>query len=113
MIRRPPRSTLFPYTTLFRSNLPKDLDDQGRQDCVRFLLKFQQLTGPVMAKGLEDTSFYHFNRFIALNEVGGAPDQFGVGLDVFHHHNALQAEHWPHTMFASATHDTKRGEDLR
>ena len=90
-----------------------DLDEGGRRDCLRFIMRFQQLTGPVMAKGLEDTAFYHFNRFISLNEVGGDPDHFGTSLELFHRENAWRAEHWPHTLLATATHDTKRGEDLR
>lgn len=92
---------------------PQDLDEGGRQDCCRFVMKFQQLTGPVMAKGLEDTTFYCFNRFISLNEVGGSPDHFGTSLELFHRENAWRAEHWPHTLLATSTHDTKRGEDLR
>jgi (1->4)-alpha-D-glucan 1-alpha-D-glucosylmutase len=92
---------------------PRDLDPDARKDCRQFVMKFQQLTGPVMAKGLEDTVFYNFNRFISLNEVGGAPDQFGTSLEVFHQRNQWRAEYWPHTLLATATHDTKRGEDLR
>ena len=92
---------------------PEDLNEGGRQDCRRFVMKFQQLTGPVMAKGLEDTTFYCFNRFISLNDVGGSPDHFGTSLELFHQENAWRAEHWPHTLLATATHDTKRGEDLR
>jgi (1->4)-alpha-D-glucan 1-alpha-D-glucosylmutase len=98
---------------LLLGNFPEDLDDSGRQQCLEFVLRFQQLTGPAMAKGLEDTTFYSHNRFIALNEVGGAPDHFGTTLDSFHQQNASRAEHWPHTMLATSTHDTKRGEDLR
>ncbi|HSO59539.1 MAG TPA: malto-oligosyltrehalose synthase [Desulfobacterales bacterium] len=78
-----------------------------------FVLRFQQLTGPVMAKGAEDTSFYCFNRMICLNEVGGNPGEFGTAPDAFHAFcGRIQAE-WPQTMLASATHDTKRGEDTR
>ena len=66
-----------------------------------------------MAKGLEDTAFYRYNRFVALNEVGGHPDQFGVSLAAFHKANAQRAEHWPHAMLGTSTHDTKRGEDTR
>ena len=77
------------------------------------VMKFQQLTGPAMAKGLEDTAFYRFNRLISLNEVGGDPGKFGVSLEEFHTANLATAEHWPRTMLASATHDTKRGEDVR
>jgi (1->4)-alpha-D-glucan 1-alpha-D-glucosylmutase len=76
-------------------------------------MKFQQLTGPAMAKGLEDTAFYRFNRLISLNEVGSDPAKFGVTVAEFHEANAAIARQWPHTLLASATHDTKRGEDAR
>ena len=66
-----------------------------------------------MAKGVEDTAFYRFNRFVALNEVGGAPDPFGIAPSLFQKANAQRAEHWPHAMLATATHDAKRGEDAR
>jgi (1->4)-alpha-D-glucan 1-alpha-D-glucosylmutase len=78
-----------------------------------FLMRFQQFTSPVMAKGLEDTAFYCYNRMIGLNEVGGSPDRKGVTLQEFHEYCAkLQAEH-PYTMNTLATHDTKRGDDVR
>jgi (1->4)-alpha-D-glucan 1-alpha-D-glucosylmutase len=74
--------------------------------------QFQQLTGPVMAKGVEDTAFYRYYRLIALNEVGGDPSRFGVTPDEFH--RAIEARHrWPDAMLASTTHDTKRSEDVR
>lgn len=92
---------------------PKDLDEEGLTACRQFVMKFQQLTAPVMAKGLEDTAFYNYNRLISLNEVGGSPDQFGFSLHSFHEQNRLRTEHWPHSLLATATHDTKRGEDLR
>jgi (1->4)-alpha-D-glucan 1-alpha-D-glucosylmutase len=76
-------------------------------------MRFQQLTGPVMAKGLEDTTFYNFNRLISVNEVGGNPDSFGNSVDDFHRYNLQKSAHWPHSMLATATHDTKRGEDVR
>jgi (1->4)-alpha-D-glucan 1-alpha-D-glucosylmutase len=78
-----------------------------------FTLKFQQLTGPVMAKGLEDTTCYVYNRFVAVNEVGGSPAEFGISVDEFHRGNRLRAEQWPHSMLATSTHDTKRSEDVR
>jgi (1->4)-alpha-D-glucan 1-alpha-D-glucosylmutase len=90
-----------------------ELDEAGLKNAREFAMKFQQLTGPTMAKGLEDTSFYRFNRLISLNEVGGDPGKFGVTLAEFHESNAAAASHWPHSMLASATHDTKRGEDTR
>ena len=76
-------------------------------------MRLQQFSGPVMAKGVEDTAFYRYNRFLALNEVGGAPDRFGLTPAPFHKANAARAERWPHAMLATATHDTKRGEDAR
>src|SRR5438477_7688176 len=78
-----------------------------------FALKFQQLTGPVMAKGLEDTVCYVYNRFISLNEVGGFPKEFGTSLVEFHAENLKRAERWPASMLATSTHDTKRSEDVR
>jgi (1->4)-alpha-D-glucan 1-alpha-D-glucosylmutase len=78
-----------------------------------FLLRFQQFTSPVMAKGLEDTTFYCFNRMIGLNEVGGSPDLNGISIAQFHEYNAkMQAEH-PLTMTTLSTHDTKRADDVR
>jgi (1->4)-alpha-D-glucan 1-alpha-D-glucosylmutase len=76
-------------------------------------MKVQQFSGPVMAKGVEDTAFYRYNRFLALNEVGGAPERFGLAPALFHKANAARAQNWPHAMLATATHDTKRGEDNR
>jgi (1->4)-alpha-D-glucan 1-alpha-D-glucosylmutase len=76
-------------------------------------MTLQQFSGPVMAKGVEDTAFYRYNRFVALNEVGGAPQRFGVAASVLHNANAARAQRWPHAMLATGTHDTKRGEDNR
>lgn len=78
-----------------------------------FVMKFQQLTGPVMAKGLEDTAFYVYNRLVALNEVGGDPDRFAVSLAEFHRANEERQRHFPHAMLATSTHDSKRSEDVR
>jgi (1->4)-alpha-D-glucan 1-alpha-D-glucosylmutase len=78
-----------------------------------FALKLQQILGPVMAKGLEDTAFYVYNRLVSLNEVGGKPEHFGNTVASFHEANALRAQRWPRTLLATATHDTKRGEDIR
>jgi (1->4)-alpha-D-glucan 1-alpha-D-glucosylmutase len=85
----------------------------SRHSVVRFAMRVQQYSGPVMAKGLEDTAFYRYNRFVALNEVGGSPDQFGVSLASFHCINDRRAAQFPHTMLGTSTHDTKRGEDTR
>ena len=85
----------------------------SRTAALRLAMTLQQFSGPVMAKGVEDTAFYRFNRFVALNEVGGAPERFGIAPSVLHKANAARAQHWPHAMLATATHDTKRGEDNR
>ncbi|MGE0746828.1 MAG: malto-oligosyltrehalose synthase [Rhodospirillales bacterium] len=84
-----------------------------RAAVLRAAMKFQQYTGPVMAKSLEDTVFYRHNRLLSLNEVGGEPRQFGVASAAFHQANRQRARQWPHAMLATATHDTKRGEDAR
>jgi (1->4)-alpha-D-glucan 1-alpha-D-glucosylmutase len=76
-------------------------------------LRFQQLTGPAMAKGVEDTAFYRFHRLVALNEVGGDPQEFGLSIADFHRASRATLEHHPSTMLASSTHDTKRSEDVR
>jgi (1->4)-alpha-D-glucan 1-alpha-D-glucosylmutase len=78
-----------------------------------FTLKFQQLSGPVMAKGLEDTACYVYNRFVSVNEVGGTPAEFGIGLEEFHHGNLERAQDWPYSMLTTSTHDSKRSEDVR
>ncbi len=96
---------------LFR--FPENLDDAGRAEHAHFVLKFQQTTGPVMAKGLEDTVFYLYNRLAALNEVGGEPQRFGMRVEEFHRQNAERLERWPATLLATSTHDTKRSEDVR
>ncbi len=82
-------------------------------EVIRFATRFQQISGPISAKGIEDTAFYRYNRLIALNEVGGDPELFGLDAEAFHRFNGDHAAHWPHAMLASATHDTKRGEDAR
>jgi len=79
----------------------------------RFALKVQQFTGPVMAKSLEDTAFYQFHRLLALNEVGGDPASRGLTIPAFHAAMRARAKEWPQGMTATATHDTKRGEDAR
>ncbi|MEV8513576.1 malto-oligosyltrehalose synthase [Dactylosporangium sp. NPDC051484] len=75
--------------------------------------RFQQLTGAVMAKGVEDTAMYRWNRFIALNEVGGDPSRYGVAPEEFHEAAAHRHRRWPAGMTTLSTHDTKRGEDVR
>jgi (1->4)-alpha-D-glucan 1-alpha-D-glucosylmutase len=80
---------------------------------LRFAMKFQQYTGPVQAKGIEDTAFYRYNVLASLSEVGGDPQRFGGAAAQFHEANRRRLANWPGTMLATATHDTKRGEDAR
>jgi (1->4)-alpha-D-glucan 1-alpha-D-glucosylmutase len=89
---------------------------QGREaEFLRFVMRWQQFTGPVMAKGLEDTAFYVHNSLVSMNEVGGDPLREALPLDVqaFHLFNQERQARWPHTLNATSTHDTKRGEDVR
>ena len=76
-------------------------------------VRFQQTSGMVMAKGVEDTAFYRFTRLGSLTEVGGDPDEFSVDVDAFHGAQARRLANWPAAMTAASTHDTKRGEDVR
>lgn len=89
------------------------LSEEDRSAWLYFLMRLQQYTGPLMAKGVEDTVFYIYNRLISLNEVGASLDHFGLTVEKFHCFNQELAAQWPHTMNATATHDTKRGEDTR
>ncbi len=92
---------------------PKDFSDADKAEWLDFVMRFQQITGPVMAKGVEDTAFYVYNRFVSLNEVGGMPERFGTPLETFHGQNIERMKSWPHAMIATATHDTKRSADVR
>jgi (1->4)-alpha-D-glucan 1-alpha-D-glucosylmutase len=89
------------------------IDDEQKKHWLDFVMRFQQLTGPLMAKGFEDTVLYVYNRLISLNEVGGDPGRFGISTEEFHNFNLQRQADWPLTMNATATHDTKRGEDAR
>jgi malto-oligosyltrehalose synthase/4-alpha-glucanotransferase len=80
---------------------------------ITFYKRLMQFTGPLMAKGVEDTLMYTFNRFIGSNEVGDSPEVFGIAVDDFHQEMIKRQQNWPLTLNASATHDTKRGEDAR
>lgn len=91
----------------------EELTEEERRECIDFVMKFQRLTGPLMAKGFEDTCLYIFNRLISLNEVGGDPASFGTSLHQFHDFCLSRLDTAPHAMNASSTHDTKRGEDVR
>ncbi|MDQ3346373.1 MAG: malto-oligosyltrehalose synthase [Acidobacteriota bacterium] len=88
-------------------------DQREVRDRLLFAMKFQQYTGPVQAKGLEDTAFYRHNMLLSLSEVGGDPLRFGRAPEAFHDSNAARAADWPFEMLATATHDTKLGEDVR
>jgi (1->4)-alpha-D-glucan 1-alpha-D-glucosylmutase len=98
------------------ARLPADLrrvlllDERGHDE---FVVRFQQTTGPVMAKGVEDTAFYRYLRLVALNEVGGDPGRFSLSVERFHEANRRRAERFPRQLLASQTHDTKRSGDVR
>jgi len=87
--------------------------DSLRRQLRNFALKFQQVTAPITAKGVEDTSLYRFNRLTSLNEVGGEPDAYGSTVRAFHADSQHRARFWPHEMLGTSTHDTKRSEDVR
>jgi (1->4)-alpha-D-glucan 1-alpha-D-glucosylmutase len=89
------------------------VDAEDRRARLAFTLKLQQYTGPVHAKGIEDTAFYRYNLLLSLNEVGGEPSHPGISPEDFHAQNARRLAHWPLEMTATATHDTKLGEDVR
>ena len=89
------------------------IPDSERDEHMRFIGKFQQITSPVTAKGIEDTAFYIYNRLVSLNEVGGEPDRVGVPPERLHAWLATRAAQTPHALSATSTHDTKRSEDVR
>jgi (1->4)-alpha-D-glucan 1-alpha-D-glucosylmutase len=91
-------------------NNPHPVAEELRRE---FVLKFQQCTGPIAAKGVEDTAFYVDNRLVALNEVGSEPGTFGLSIEAFHRKNAMRLSAFPHSQVATSTHDTKRSEDVR
>jgi malto-oligosyltrehalose synthase len=92
---------------------PSKFDGEYNQRAAKFYMRLMQFTGPLMAKGVEDTLMYTFNRFIAHNEVGDLPDEFGASIGSFHRAMIKRLHDWPLSMNATATHDTKRGEDSR
>jgi (1->4)-alpha-D-glucan 1-alpha-D-glucosylmutase len=92
---------------------PPWADDADRRERLEFAMRLQQITGPIMAKGYEDTALYRFNRLVSLNEVGGDPARFGTPLAEFHTAMAERQRMHPKGLSATATHDTKRGEDMR
>jgi (1->4)-alpha-D-glucan 1-alpha-D-glucosylmutase len=94
-------------------NNPQDSSHLDWEIIRPFVMKFQQTTSPVTAKGVEDTAFYQYNRLTSLNDVGGEPQHFGLSVSKFHHYMQERAEHWPWSLSTTATHDTKRSEDVR
>ncbi|WP_291993374.1 malto-oligosyltrehalose synthase [Candidatus Accumulibacter sp. ACC003] len=84
-----------------------------REPLQAFAMKFQQVSSPVMAKGVEDTAFYRYHRLTSLNDVGGEPRRFGISVAAFHKATRARAIRWPHNMLATSTHDSKRSEDMR
>ena len=95
---------------IWRLDVP---DPAARAEALTFVTRFQQTTGPLMAKAVEDTLFYRYNRLIALCEVGGAPEEFGVPVPQFHEAMAARVTDQPFGLLSTSTHDTKRGEDAR
>lgn len=89
------------------------LSNEDKNLWLHFIMRLQQFTGPLMAKGVEDTVMYVYNRLLSLNEVGSHPGEFGISVEDFHAFNQTRSTQWPHAMNATATHDTKRGEDVR
>ena len=92
---------------------PESAGEEDRAEQRRFVGKFQQVTAPVMAKGLEDTTFYIYNRLLSLNEVGGDPSRFGTPPQAVHEYQQARQARWPYAMSSLSTHDTKRSEDVR
>ena len=92
---------------------PAESSDSQAAERREFLMKMQQLTGPVMAKGLEDTAFYRVFPLVSLNEVGSEPQHFAVSLEEFHRHNTVRCARCPYGLVATSTHDMKRSEDAR
>jgi (1->4)-alpha-D-glucan 1-alpha-D-glucosylmutase len=94
-------------------DIPSSVPAAHRDEYRNFVMKLQQLTAPVMAKGVEDTAFYVYNRLVSLNEVGGEPERFGIPVSELHRANEERQRRWPASMLATSTHDTKRSEDVR
>src|SRR5262249_54090850 len=100
-------------TLLLKPARPGGPDAGYQAEQRHFAGKFQQVTAPVMAKGLEDTAFYDYNRLLSLNEVGGSPERFGVPPAEVHRVFQERRAHWPYALSTTSTHDTKRSEDVR
>ena len=111
--RAPGMSRVFDFIqrVLLKQTLAGGLEE--REERARFIGKFQQITSPVAAKGIEDTAFYVYNRLVSLNEVGGDPTRFGLEPTAVHAWLCDRQRQWPSALSATSTHDTKRGEDVR
>ncbi|MBI1759851.1 MAG: malto-oligosyltrehalose synthase [Acidobacteria bacterium] len=114
-LRNPALSkTIFDFIrSLLLLEEPGDLAAEQRLERRNFVMRFQQLTGPVTAKGVEDTAFYRYYPLASLCEVGSHPARFGLSPTAFHAANQQRLAEWPHTLLATSTHDTKRSEDVR
>ena len=99
--------------SLLTKDFGEEFTTEQKDKSLNFLMKFQQLTGPIMAKGFEDTVLYVYNRLISLNEVGSSAGKFGISLNEFYSFNKKRYSNWRHTINTTSTHDTKRGEDVR
>lgn len=93
--------------------IPASVEGEDRRAWLEFIMRWQQFTGPIMAKGYEDTTLYIYHRLVSLNEVGGEPESLGVSVADFHRRNRARRQRWPCTMNTTSTHDTKRSEDVR
>ncbi len=107
------RHTLAFLRRVLLMRIPPYVPESERGAWLQFVMRWQQVTGPAMAKGSEDTALYQYNRLLSLNDVGGEPESRGMSIDEFHAFNLSVLKHWPHTLNASSTHDTKRSEDVR
>jgi malto-oligosyltrehalose synthase/4-alpha-glucanotransferase len=92
---------------------PRSTDDDYNKKVTQFYQRCMQFTGPLMAKGVEDTLMYSYNKFIGHNDVGDTPESFGISVEKFHEVMQERQDHWPATLNTTSTHDTKRGADAR
>lgn len=116
MIRRDPnipRRTIDFLRRVFLPDPDQDFSGEDESARIHWIKRWQQITGPVMAKGFEDTALYNYFPLLSLNDVGGEPASRGVTAASFHRFNLERLERWPLTMNSTSTHDTKRSEDVR
>ncbi|MFA5514715.1 MAG: malto-oligosyltrehalose synthase [Desulfuromonadales bacterium] len=114
LARNPGLTNEFRYLEKFLLlEIDEFLPAEEQEQWLHFVMRFQQFTGPLMAKGFEDTLLYVYNRLVSLNDVGGAPERFGFTADELHAYFRHRQAEWPHALSATATHDHKRGEDVR